>query len=314
MEFDWIRQHFQPLSLPARPQTVLNNGDDAAIWQAPAGLREVLSVDMACAGVHFPAQADAAAIGYRSLACAVSDLAAMGAEPSYATLALSLPPGTSSAWLSGLAQGIAEGLEQYGMQLIGGDTTSGASLVLSISVHGWVGQRYFARQRAKAGDLIAVTGPTGLAAAALPWLEHPKPPAAVAPLLQAYWRPQPQLALAAKLIPWCQAAIDISDGLLADLNHMAQASKLGYRLQADALPLTALLAAGLSSEQSLQAALTGGDDYQLLLAIPPAHWPEAQALGLILLGEFTADQDRQVIDQGQPLSYTSTGYQHHDST
>lgn len=311
MEFSWIDKYLQPLQPKGMLAVRCNNGDDAAVWQSPAGLSEVFSLDTACAGVHFPANARPDWIAYRTLACAVSDLAAMAAQPSFASLALTLPAGQGEPWLASFAQGLAEGLTQFGMGLIGGDTTCGPATVLSVGVHGWVGERFLRRDGAQAGDLIVLTGATGLAHAALAWLDDPEPPAVAQPLLAAYWRPQPQLAMAQQLLPYANAAIDVSDGLLADLDHLAQRSGLGYRLQAEQLPLAALVSAGLSKDDALKAALTGGDDYQLVLAIPARHWPALSALPLICLGEFTANLARDCYHGPLRLTFTRRGYQHH---
>ena len=329
VEFTWIERYFKPLRPQAQPAVLCNNGDDAAVWRSPKGMAEVFSLDTACSGVHFPADAAANLIAYRSLMCALSDLAAMGAQPSHVSLGLTLASGCTEDWVAGFAQGLAQGLAQHQIGLIGGDTTMsrqpGLGAVISFGVHGWVAEQYFRRDAAQAGDLIVLTGPTGLANAALPWLAQPESspaqqeasPAqpetspAIQALLDAYWRPKPQFALAQQLLPYARAAIDVSDGLLADLDHMAKASGLGYQLQAEALPLQPLLAAGLDQQQALQAALTGGDDYQLLLALAPEHWPKLAHLKLICLGQFTAKPQRDCYYGQQLLTLARRGYQHH---
>src|SRR5690554_5525980 len=172
-EFELIGRLFQPLADATRtPGTLLGPGDDCAIQRVPAGQDLVFSVDTLVEGVHFPFQYDAALLGWRALAVAVSDLAAMGAEPVCYTLALTLPE-IQEAWVSGLVSGLQEASLAFGIGLAGGDTTRGP-LTITVQVHGTVptGQA-LRRNGAQPGDLIAVTGPLGGAAAALKWLDSP---------------------------------------------------------------------------------------------------------------------------------------------
>ncbi|GGC82850.1 thiamine-phosphate kinase [Marinobacter halophilus] len=267
-EFELIRQYFQPLAAKAMTdQLVLGPGDDCAIQCIPPGRDLVFSVDTLVEGVHFPLNYSSGYLGWRALAVAISDLAAMGAEPVCFSLALTLPEADPD-WLSGFAAGLARASEAFGITLAGGDTTRGP-LTISIQVHGTVDQgKAIRRSGARPGDLICVTGPLGSAGAALAFLEDADPDPIRQAVLARYHFPEPRLALGQQLVGKASAAIDISDGLLADLQHILDASAVGAELDARKIPMMPELEQ-LQGDQSLSLALTAGDDYELCIAIAP---------------------------------------------
>ncbi|MBJ6138674.1 thiamine-phosphate kinase [Marinobacter litoralis] len=266
-EFELIRQYFQPLADKARQgQLILGPGDDCAIQRVPSGRDLVFSVDTLVEGVHFPPNYPPEYLGWRSLAVAVSDLAAMGADPVCFTLALSLP-GAEPEWLAGYSRGLARASDAFGIALAGGDTTRGP-LTITLQVHGTVSQGLALRRSgARAGDVVCVTGPLGDAGAALEFLGHTAPTEDQQAVLASYHYPEPQLQLGRALVGKASAAIDISDGLLADLKHILAASNVGAELDANSIPLSDALVA-LKGDEALSLALSAGDDYQLCLTIP----------------------------------------------
>ncbi len=251
---------------------MLGSGDDCAVLQPPAGQQLAVSTDTLIAGRHFPLDTSAHAVGYKSLAVSLSDLAAMGAAPAWASLAISLPE-PDAAWLQGFAGGFAELAAQYAVQLIGGDTTRGA-LSITVTVVGFVPPgEALRRSGAQAGDAIYVSGQLGAAG-----FELRRAPAGARPHLDY---PPPRVALGQALRGCATAAIDISDGLLADLGHILQASGQGADLRLSALPYHPLLGnADSLDEGSLPLALCAGDEYELCFTAAPA-----QAAALAALAE-----------------------------
>lgn len=236
-------------------------GDDAAVMRPRPGFDAVASIDTLVADVHFPMSAPADLIGYRALMVSLSDLAAMAALPRYALVALTLPElgsQISPQWVQQLAQGMAMAAQETGTALCGGNLTRGA-LSISVSVHGEVEQgQAKLRSSGGPGQRLFVTGALGGAAACLRQQQHLfVAPDALSAMQNAYYRPQARFDCR-RDIQAASCAIDISDGLLQDLNHVLKASGCGADLRAAAIPL----AAGAS----LEDALSGGDDYQLLFA------------------------------------------------
>jgi thiamine-monophosphate kinase len=299
-EFNIIRNYFdwQP-----RPQDLsLGIGDDAALVNIPQGMELVISVDTSNAGIHFPLDTPPHAIGYKSLAVNLSDLAAMGAIPKWFTLALSLPK-ANPAWLSEFARGLRELAEQQQIYLIGGDTTRGA-LSITIQVMGLVEQgTALLRSQAQVGDLICVSGTLGDAAAGLAVVQQRLTLAddAAAYAIQRLNYPSPRVALGRVLRQYAHACMDISDGLLGDLQHILQASQVGAQLTTGALPLHSLLA-DLSLQQQATFAFNGGDDYELLFTLPPQHLPLIKqltvplAIPMTVIGRITSNSEEIQID------------------
>jgi thiamine-monophosphate kinase len=249
----------------ARHDVVLGIGDDAALLDVPAGRRLVVAMDTLNAGVHFPVDTAPRDVGWKALAVNLSDLAAMGAEPAWCTLSLALPT-ADGAWLEGFLDGFSELAQAHGIALVGGDTTRGP-LSISLTAHGFLEPgRELRRDAARAGDDLWVSGTLGDAAAALPGvLAHREVPAALRARLD---RPRPRLALGRGLVGLAHACIDVSDGLLADIAHVAVASGVAIEVDVDALPASdAVGALEMHARRDVQAC--GGDDYELCFTAAP---------------------------------------------
>ncbi|MFA5678052.1 MAG: thiamine-phosphate kinase [Pseudomonas sp.] len=276
-EFGLIGRYFQRAVLQhagRHDAVVLGIGDDAALLQPAPDCQWVISTDSLVQGVHFPDHYRPEDLGYRALAVAVSDLAAMGARPLGFTLALTLPS-IHEPWLQAFSDGLAQCAVEQRISLIGGDTTRG-SLNIGISVFGEVvrGQA-LRRSGAQPGDLLCVGGPLGDGAAGLAVvLGQPLPDAldqAERDYLTArFWRPVAQCELGRALLGSASAAMDISDGLLQDAGHMAAASAVALYIHTDTLPASAALQAW-PRRQQLDWMLRGGDDYVLLFTLPAAQ-------------------------------------------
>lgn len=318
-EFELIRNYFAAAPCAqAGDGVALGIGDDCALLAVPAGEQLAISTDTLVTGVHFADPCDPFLLGQRSLAVAVSDLAAMGATPVAFTLALTLPAVTAD-WLDAYARGLNQMAQGCGVRLVGGDTTRGP-LSLTMTVFGRVpaGQA-LTRSGAQVGDLLCVGGDLGNAAGALPLvLGQRTAPAAIAePLLAHYWSPQPQLALGQALRGKASAALDISDGLLADCGHIAKASAVGLLVEHQKLPLSAALLAFLGENAARVAAVSGGDDYVLAFTLPPAHLPALLAEGwpIHVVGWVVAGQGVTLLDaNGQDITPNIRGYQHFQET
>lgn len=318
-EFELIRNFFAAAPCAQGGEGVaLGIGDDCALLAIPPGEQLAISTDTLVAGVHFADPCDPFLLGQRSLAVAVSDLAAMGATPVAFTLALTLPTGTSD-WLEAFARGLNLMAQNCRVALVGGDTTRGP-LSLTMTVFGRVPTGLaLTRSGAQPGDLLCVGGDLGNGAGALPLvLGQRTAEAAIAdPLLAHYWSPQPQLALGQALRGKATAALDISDGLLADCGHIAQASKVGIRVERSRLPLSKALLAFLGQSGAEQAALSGGDDYVLAFTLPPAELPSLLADGwpIHVLGQVVAGQGVILLDaDGHDITPPIRGYQHFRET
>ncbi|MCD9095770.1 thiamine-phosphate kinase [Luteimonas fraxinea] len=250
----------------ARDDVVLGIGDDAALLQPPAGMQLVVAMDTLNAGIHFPHDTVPADIGWKALAVNLSDLAAMGATPAWCTLSLSLPE-PDVAWVDAFLDGFDALARQHAVALVGGDTTRGP-LSVCVTVFGFVSpDRALRRDGSRVGDDVWVSGTPGDAAAALAQWSSGR---ARDPALRARLdRPTPRVALGLRLSGFANAAIDISDGLLADLAHVCRASAVCAEIDIDALPVSDALRAAASepdTRRTLQA--SGGDDYELCFTAP----------------------------------------------
>lgn len=268
-EFAIIDRYFKQQTT-SRSDVVLGIGDDAALLQMPPSQLLVAAVDTLVAGVHFPLQTSPSDIAYKALAVNLSDLAAMGAMPAWFTLALTMPE-SNPVWLENFASGLFKLASQYQMQLIGGDTTRGP-LSVTIQVHGFVPpQQALLRSGARPGDLIYVSGTLGDAGlglrAATGQCDLPQP--ARDYVLQRLNRPTPQVELGLLLRDYASSAIDISDGLLADLQHILDESGTGAEVHAGQLPISKVLGESVPREEAVRLALSAGDDYELCFTVPP---------------------------------------------
>ena len=267
-EFDLIRRYFSAAT-GVREDVRLAIGDDCALLQPPAGICLAVSTDTLVEGRHFAPGADPVALGHKALAVNLSDLAAMGAEPAWVTLALTLPA-VDPDWLGGFVDGFATLAKAHGVQLVGGDTTRGP-LSITLHVQGFVEpDKALTRSGGRAGDRLFISGCVGDAALFLARGTDPGWSAeATAYLRQRLERPLPRVALGRLLRGRATAAIDVSDGLLADLGHVCAASGVGARIELARLPLSAPVAAECAAGR-WDFALAGGDDYELLFSVPEA--------------------------------------------
>jgi len=301
-------------------------GDDASIVQVPSGYELVQSIDTQVADVHFPASAPPQLIAQRALRCAISDLAAMGAKPQAFHLALSLPKDTSQTWLESFSSGLRACADEYSISLIGGDTTSCPSIVITIQVQGLVpAGKALTRDQAQAGDDIWLSGEIGRSAAALEnilatpkiFRENDNGLAA------AYYYPQAQIDLGQQLIGLANSAMDISDGLLQDASHIAKASDCCLNIESQNIPLNILSIEQFGQTQALQFALRGGDDYQLLFTAPIAVRHKIEDLDCYRIGSVRElaeksnnnhndnnSQGKWILLDDQIIENTAMGYQH----
>ncbi|WP_416770667.1 thiamine-phosphate kinase [Pseudomonas sp. RHF3.3-3] len=318
-EFELIRNFFAAAPCAQAGEGVaLGIGDDCALLDVPVGEQWAISTDTLVAGVHFADPCDAFLLGQRALAVAASDLAAMGATPVAFTLALTLPHNDVD-WLQAFARGLDRMARQCGLRLVGGDTTRGP-LSLTLTVFGRVpiGQA-LTRSGAQVGDLLCVGGDLGNAAGALPLVlgQRSAEPALAEPLLAHYWSPRPQFELGLALRGKASAALDISDGLLADCGHIAAASGVRLLVEREKLPLSPSLLGFLGQAAAWEAALSGGDDYVLAFTLPPAELP-ALLLGhdsVRVVGRVVAGQGVALLAaDGQDITPRVRGYQHFPET
>ena len=261
-EFEIIERYLRQVR-PLRDDVVLGIGDDAALLQVPAGYQLAVAVDTLVAGRHFQQHIDAFDIGYKSLAVNLSDLAAIGASPAWATLSLTLPE-ADEQWLKAFAEGFFQLATQYRVDLVGGDTTRGP-LSITVQLSGLVETgKALRRDSGCPGQKLFVTGTPGDAAYALKQLKAGG--GADPELLRRLNRPEPRVNFGLALADTGAAAIDISDGLLADLGHIVCASHCGATLWVDRLPRSRALQAR-PFEDVLTCQLQGGDDYELCFAV-----------------------------------------------
>lgn len=314
-EFGLIRRHF------TRPttHTTLGVGDDAALVQPRAGMELAISTDMLVCGTHFLADTDAEDLGWKTLAVNVSDLAAMGAEPRWAFLALALPA-ADETWIAAFARGLFAGAAEFGVDLAGGDTTRGP-LNLSLTIIGEVPRgEAIRRSGARAGDDLWVSGQPGRSALALAALrgELELPAAAHQECLAALQRPQPRLALGQALRGVASAMIDVSDGVLGDLGHVLERSGVGAVIELEALPLARLKDFGLTSALAQQHVLNGGDDFELLFSASVAQRAALEELESRLqlplhrIGHITSATGELALltADGHRLPLSALGYDH----
>lgn len=311
-EFDLIAKYF------TRPAAAdLGVGDDAALIRVRPGYQLAVSADMSVAGTHFFADIDPFAIGWKAMAVNVSDMAAMGAEPKWATLSIALPA-LDESWLQGFSQGLFACADAFGVSLIGGDTTRGP-LNIAINIMGEVPQgQALQRKGAQAGDDVWVSGVLGLAAL---WLQHrlgkleiqaEELPA----LASAMHHPQPRVALGLALRGVATAALDISDGLLADFDHILAASAVGAELDWTAIPKPVFRQSTFSTAMLQQVVLAGGDDYELCFTAAPQHRDVLQGLSsrlavpLSRIGQITAQVGLHVLNGEARIDLSQKGYDH----
>ncbi|MBO1074333.1 thiamine-phosphate kinase [Roseomonas marmotae] len=316
-EFALIARHFRPLAGPG----ALDLSDDAAVLAPPPGREMVLAADAMVSGVHFLPDDPPETIGRKLLRTNLSDLAAMGAAPLGYLLTTILPRGITPGWLEGFAAGLAEDQKEFGVVLLGGDTTSTPgpiSLSLTILGHVAPGQA-IRRVGAGPGQDVWVSGTIGDGALGLAVLLGEVPGGATGHLAGRYRLPRPRLALGQALVGLATAAMDVSDGLVQDLGHLCRASGCGAEIGAGRVPLSAEAAALLADRPALlPRVLTGGDDYELLFAAPPEAAAEIEAraaacgVAVTRIGRFLTGEPEVVVRdaEGGVLPIHHGGWSH----
>lgn len=301
-EFSIIDTYFSRSNLDSSD---LGVGDDSALLTPPPNQQLVICADTLVAGRHFPLNTNPHAIGWKAVAVNLSDLAAMGAKPHSILLALSLPQ-IDHDWLKGFSQGLYDCCDQFGVRLIGGDTTQSPHLTLSVTALGWIenGQA-IKRSGARVGDFICVSGTVGDAAYGLQHLGHP--------LQQRLDYPTPRCELGQQLKSLASSMIDVSDGLAQDLGHILNASHVGATIELNQLPVSDTLKS-LPDEQRWKFALAGGDDYELCFTISPQNYEKLLRNNGIttttIIGEITQGSDLTFQKNGLNHSLQFHGYQH----
>lgn len=319
-EFSLIQQYFS--SLGKAPGVALGVGDDGAVLDVPEGEQLVVTVDTLVAGVHFPFDASPGDIAHRALRVNLSDIAAMAAQPRWFTLALTLPEANES-WLQQFSQALAEDAAIFGCALVGGDTTAGP-LSISIQLLGTVPRgKALTRSGAQVGDSIYVTGSLGEGAAALSLFGDAAGSVAIDDednrnlLLQRFYRPKPRLLEGLRLRELASAALDISDGLVADLGHIGESSGLGAEIEFEKLPIAPWLLSLARPACVTEWVLSGGDDYELCFTVPKES---RHAVDLLIqqgelsacnIGQMTKQRGVRCLDgQGDLINIEKMGYQH----
>ncbi|MEW6983301.1 thiamine-phosphate kinase [Colwelliaceae bacterium 6471] len=315
-EFDLIKHFFSEQAVK-RKDVILGIGDDCALIQPAERQHIAVTTDTLVAGVHFPMQTSAKAIGHKSVAVSLSDLAAMGAEPSWISLAITLPE-ADEKWLSEFCTGVFELCEFYNVQLIGGDTTQGP-LSITITAQGLtpVG-KHISRSGAKAGDWLYVTGGLGDAALAL---QHIQGKVTIDSIFKDFILakldyPKPRVLAGQSLREYASSAIDLSDGLISDLTHLCKASNVGANIVLDNLPISTVLRDTVGDDKAIEIALSGGDDYELLFTVSEDNKVGMEtALShvgttITCIGQLNGTGKITTTLDSKPVPITLAGYEH----
>lgn len=313
-EFSLIARHFRPLA----GDGALDLADDAALLDPPPGRQIVLAADAMIAGVHFLPDDPPETIGRKLLRVNLSDLAAMGAAPLAYLMTCGFAKGTPDEWIAAFAAGLAEDQRVFGLATLGGDTvaTPGPAS-FSLTILGTVAPGAALRRAgARPGDDLWVSGTIGDGALGLLALTGRLPPDPH--LADRYRLPRPRLALGQALAGIARACMDVSDGLVGDLGHLARAGGCGAVIEAARVPLSDAARVALAREPALLSrVLTGGDDYELLFAADPADASRVLEAGaragteVTRIGRFVAGDAVTVIDAaGAPLALPSRGWSH----
>ena len=314
-EFQLIERHFLSRG-DKRPDVVIGSGDDAAVVSVPSNQELIISVDTLVADIHFPADISAQTLGHKLLAVNLSDCAAMGALPTWVTVAISAPK-LSDNWLADFANGFFALAEQYHIQLIGGDVTKSNQLTLTGQIHGLVPKgKALLQTGAKTGEGVFVTGTLGDAALALANEAKQLSTEQRKQVETRQHMPEPRIKTGIAIRDIASACIDISDGLLIDLQRLLKRSNVGGTLSAESIPLSPALQS-ISPTTALTLACTGGDDYELCFTAPLDTTETLQQIArdtnvpITLIGQITKDAELYVFDQNeQPLIFQQQGYTH----
>lgn len=302
-EFEFINQ-VQSLAAAEQDALQLGIGDDAALIQIDNTYSYAICTDTSVLNGHFTAETPVESIGYKSLTVNISDLAAMGADPLFYLVNLTVPE-LSEQWCDRFLAGLQRAAEPYGMICIGGDTTKGPETISITAIGRVETTKVLKRSGASIGDLICVSGELGLGAFALHHPEH-------AELQQYLHYPKPRVELGAFLKERATAAIDISDGLSADLNHILESSGVGAKIEAHRVPGSTRLRDYVSEDEAYRYVLTGGDDYQLCFTLPEAFSEEVCAQhDVTVIGEIIAEPGLIVVDESeQVIQLEQLGFTH----
>ncbi len=299
---------------------IVGIGDDAAAWQGDASV-QLATIDCLVQDVHFSLRtATWQDVGWKALAVNLSDIAAMGGQPAYALVSLALPGDTEVDDLLDLYRGMAALAEKFDVAIIGGNTVSAPQLIVDVALFGTAvakGCHLLTRSASRPGDRVAVTGSLGAAAAGVEMLAKGLAlgPEATASLRQACLRPWPRLAEGRLLVEQgVRAAIDISDGLLSDLNHICRASGVSARVEAERVPVAPLVMDSFA-DRALALAVAGGEDFELLFTATAEIIARVSALisvPVTVIGEITEGAgDTVLVDsRGAPVSLPGTGWDH----
>ena len=315
-EFELIERYFRDLGAQ-RADVRIGVGDDGAVLQVPPDCELVAVADTLVEGRHFPKGSAPRSIGHRALAVNLSDLAAMGATPCWALLALTLPTNNDD-WLREFALGFGELARRHQVALVGGDTTAGP-LCLTVQAMGVVPRgAAVLRSGGRPGDQVFVSGTPGDAAYGLSLELSPDTDSSGddAALRARFLFPEPRLELGRRLSGFASACIDVSDGLGGDLAKLAAASGCAARIDVERLPLSSALRRAVGPLQALQFALTGGDDYELCFAVPAAKVPQlldtlpAAQFGYAAIGELCAGSGLELCDRGVVSAFSGGGFDH----
>ncbi|NNL62939.1 MAG: thiamine-phosphate kinase [Woeseiaceae bacterium] len=302
-EFGIIRRFFT--REPGAAGVVVGIGDDGAVVEPTPGLQQVQVIDTLVEGVHFPSNMPAADVGYRAVAVNLSDIASMGARPRWMTLALTLRDKDES-WIEAFANGLFDAAGEYDVALIGGDTTRGDEVVASVHISGEVAaDDVLLRSGARAGDMLYVTGTLGDAGAGLSLFEAGIPDEY---LVTRFLKPAARIHEGLLLAGRARAAIDLSDGFVADLRKLLDAGGVGAEIDVGKLPLSDALCARFTDEEAMAFALTGGDDYELCFAAQPDD--VSGVAGITAVGLVTDGPDLVCRRDGAVVDVDQGGYRH----
>ena len=304
-EFELIQKHFVRGGEVAGVSTGI--GDDGAVLQPDPGKELIAVMDTLVAGIHFPDATDPFDIAYRVVAVNLSDVAAMGGRPRWMTLALTLPV-AEETWVARFAEGLHAAADEFDLALVGGDTTTGKTLVVSVQIIADIDAgKAIKRSGAQPGDHIYVTGTVGDAAAGLALISSGQPH----PYLSArFLRPNARIEFGQALVGAASAAIDVSDGLFADLSKMLTASSVGGVLDIDALPLSTELREAFDGEAQRRFALSGGDDYELCFTLGPDSPLPLTDTRITRIGSVIAGDQLSCRLDGALVPYEDSGYLH----
>ena len=300
-EFELIRRYFTRDAHAA--DVIVGIGDDGAVLSPEPGTQQVQVIDSMVEGVHFPSGMAAADIGYRVVAVNLSDLAAMGARPRWMTLALTLSQ-QDERWVDEFAAGLFAAASEHDVELVGGDTTSGEIVVATVHMTGVVDEgAALLRSGAQVGDTVFVTGTVGDAAAGLALLQRGEREGF---LQRRFLRPGARVAQGRELIGVASAAIDLSDGLIGDLRKLLDASGVGAEIDIGRIPTSETLRQRFETEEALEFALTGGDDYELLFTGPA----DIGVDDVTPIGVVTAGTELRCRLNGELVEVDDAGYRH----